>query len=64
MYESTETGNQKNTMNDIIGNVSSIISGTCMRIGNYSDNSSSRPIIWKPTINIIIFSKNWIENNL
>ena len=39
-----------------------MISGTRMGAGNNSENSASRPIICKPTINIVMHSQSKKEN--
>ena len=48
-------------MNDIIGNISSMISGTFMGMGDSTDNYSSRTIILQPTINIVVISQSDME---
>ena len=46
---------------DIIVNMSSVVSGTCMRMGKNYYNSLSRLIIWQQKMSIVIPYQ--IENN-
>ena len=60
MVKSTIPGNQKTTINYIIINMSSMISGPCMGSGNNPENSSSRQIFCQTTINIVMYSQTEI----
>ena len=57
MHNSTKGDNQKMYINDIIGNVSLMISVTCTGTGNNDDNYSFRPIILQLTINCLCILK-------
>ena len=59
--KSTKTINQNMSMNDIIGNMSLIISGTFMGAVNNTRYSSSSTIIWQPTINMVMHYQSNIE---
>ena len=48
-------------MNYIIENISLVIPGTCIGMVNNSENLSSRPIIWKPIINILMPYQSYID---
>ena len=41
-------------MNDIIVDKSLMIYDTCIRMGGVSDNTSLRPLFWKPVMEVLI----------
>ena len=45
MYQTNKIDNHNKYMTNITGNMSSIISGTCIDLGITKESSSSRPII-------------------
>ena len=63
MNNYTKIGSQNIYINDTIGNMSSMIAETCMVYNDNLEISSSRPIIWKATINIVMSYQTNIDNN-
>ena len=50
-------------MNDVIGNMSLMLLSTLMGTGNSCNNSSYRPILWLPAIQMKMSSKMYIVKN-
>ena len=63
MEQPIEIDKHNKSMNGIIGNISLMISDTCIGSGINPENISSGIIIWQPTINITMSSHKYVENN-
>ena len=63
MDQPNKTGNHNNSINYIIGNLPSMISGACIGSGINPENFPSGTIIWQTTINIIMSSQRELDNS-